>query len=738
MRSPALSKIFRKLHMREMKKRPAAMPGPAAAVGHATKTARPPGINLTAQPAMGPPQKALSWPAAKRLLEELGQFDDPLCQFWASKVQSGVYALRSAPSIYDPTSTRALAELTKLTQDANQLPERVRNQEDKSRLLIAAYGLRRRTDVWTTVAKAAHPAIEQRASEIAGSIDRREMLARIDDLQRLLKGTPHEQAWGKYLKLESLKTLAISPAVHDVTQRLPLAREVLGRCNIESANDKQREFLSSPAVDNLDRELRRWVTQPVDLQALVYAIEDFELHLYERHAAVVTEGWNRLRWSALPEYTAVAEAIDLHYRNANMRISVTENFMNRMIPAMQNVKSRVREEILGAQVRGLSTSNMQLHVDLVDDPQSIRMRLEADGRLAANTQSTKGPVTIKNFNQSNFVLEKLFVMDRQGVRSGPARAAASGDSSIIGLQTRYDTFPLLGAMVRRVAQQRAFETRPLQRRIFENRVAANARKGIDSKVSQQLEVTQKHIEKRFIDPLSKMELDPTIIALSSSDNRAFYRGRLAGDHQLAAFTARPKAVDGNYLNMQVHASALNNFLRQLDLDGKRGSIREVMRSVLDQMGFPHVKLPEDVPDDVTIALANQDSVRIDCDEDRVSFTLTVAKLETANRSWSKFAVRAFYAPKINGFQCELHRDGTVELSGRRASKDLALRAIFIKVFSKNRPIPMIHPEVGKDRRMQDLQVDQFVARDGWIGISVGHRPEVRSAIRHHQQHHYRR
>ena len=37
MRSPALSKIFRELHMREMKKRPAAMPGPAAAVGHAPK-----------------------------------------------------------------------------------------------------------------------------------------------------------------------------------------------------------------------------------------------------------------------------------------------------------------------------------------------------------------------------------------------------------------------------------------------------------------------------------------------------------------------------------------------------------------------------------------------------------------------------------------------------------------------------------------------------------------------------
>ena len=227
-----------------------------------------------------------------------------------------------------------------------------------------------------------------------------------------------------------------------------------------------------------------------------------------------------------------------------------------------------------------------------------------------------------------------------------------------------------------------------------------------------------------------MELEPkTIAVVVIRMFRRYIAAGLPAIHQLAAFTARPKAVEGSYLSMQVHMSAVNNFLRQMELDGQRGSIREVMETVIEQLGLTQVKVPDDLPDDVRIALAKQDSVRIDCDEDRVCFTLRIAELRTENRTWRKFAVRAFYAPKINGFRCELHRDGTLELQGRRASNDLALRAIFVKVFSKNRPIPMIHPEVVKDRRMQDLQVDQFVARDGWIGVSIGQRPQAETAER---------
>jgi hypothetical protein len=78
----------------------------------------------------------------------------------------------------------------------------------------------------------------------------------------------------------------------------------------------------------------------------------------------------------------------------------------------------------------------------------------------------------------------------------------------------------------------------------------------------------------------------------------------------------------------------------------------------------------------------------------------------------------------------LHRDGIVELESlgprRLGNRDqFALRAIFGRVFSKNHPLQVVTPDLNDDPRLRELNVDQFVIRDGWIGISVGQLPSTR-------------
>ena len=107
----------------------------------------------------------------------------------------------------------------------------------------------------------------------------------------------------------------------------------------------------------------------------------------------------------------------------------------------------------------------------------------------------------------------------------------------------------------------------------------------------------------------------------------------------------------------------------------------------------------------------------------------------SNLRFENFAVRANYIPQSSGFQCDLVRDDAIYLLGNRR-RQFALRAIFTKVFSKNRPIPVINPELSNDQRLADLFVNQFVAHDGWVGISFTKRdeapmtPEVATQPRH--------
>jgi hypothetical protein len=156
-----------------------------------------------------------------------------------------------------------------------------------------------------------------------------------------------------------------------------------------------------------------------------------------------------------------------------------------------------------------------------------------------------------------------------------------------------------------------------------------------------------------------------------------------------------------------------------------------MQRVIEQFELKGVTIPADIPEGVYVAFAESDSVRVECDQDRVSIVLAISELAADQHRWRNFFVRAHYAPQhTSAFRCDLVREGPVELQGKRrlsATDDFELRAVFTKVFSKNRSIPLIHPQLTDDPRMQDLQINQFVARDGWVGISVAQKQEPRQA-----------
>lgn len=732
-RAPALTRI-----LDELQRRAADRPDHLTQQRTAGSTSVPPAAadaSSNKQLEAGRSPQAL-WPSCPALIKQLATLKEPQSQHWARRVQSTLDALHAAAVPCDEGTHQALRELQQLAQDAQRIAPSL--QSEVSQLLVVAYNVRRRAEIWQAVCHAANYDVEQRARSIAESTDRREMLARIADLRKALKRISHGSAWSEYLMLDQLATFASSAAVHEADKRCSMACLALHKREVYAVTEQQREFLTSPLIAALDEELKRWATSPVDMADLLHKLEEFENKPYARYATQVTDVWSALRWSLLPEYNQIATLIDIHYRNANLRISVTEDFMNRMIPAAQAIRSPVREKILGADVSGQSHSRMHMKVDLVEDQEAIRVRMKADGNLAANTQSRAGSVTLYNLNRSSFMIEKLFIMGRQGIETTPAKASASGRSSLMGLQTSYDPFPIIGSIVRRVATQKAFETRGLQRRIFEDRVARKAEFQVDRQAQQQLTLAEKQLDKQVLRPLGEMELSPTTISMSSTDQRANYRGRLAGDHQLAAFTARPRELPNNMMSIQVHNSAINNLLRQLNLDGQRGELREIIQNVISQFDVKPVTLPDDIPGDVYLALAESDSVRVDCDNDRVSITLAIAELSADQHCWRNFFVRAHYAPEqTESLQCNLAREGPVELQGKRrmsGADDLALRAIFTKVFSKNRVIPLVHHELAKDPRMKDLRIGQFVARDGWAAISVAQADPPLQASQPHPHH----
>jgi hypothetical protein len=661
---------------------------------------------------------ASNWPHVPALQRQFDEQSHPRAQAWSNQVKHQLTLLQREAEIYTQGSHTTLADLRQLVSTGKQIAKQIPTPAERSDLRRAVYALERRLALWTQVFRNADPRIVRQLEQYEQQLDPAAMLRILEAVDVELGH--HPDNWQRFLSLAHIRDVASSNSFFTVETRANIAAKVLNRLSETEFSEKQQAIISKRSVQALRGELRKWVTAPLPLTELLANIEEYEIQPIDSRSQPVSTAWHRTRFSLYPTQQNLAQTINTHYRNSNVRLAVTEEFLNRLVPAIQDVQAPVREQILGADVRGLSETRMGFRVNLVPDKAQIRMRLEGDGVMSAATQSTKGGVTLMNRNRARFFVQKILLMDPRGVRMLQTESAASGSTNLTGLRTRFDTFPIVGSLVRRAAQKQVFETKERARMEFENRVASKARSQMDDRLQNQVMNARQRLDEKIIQPLERMQLNPTALAMETTEDRMTLRSRLASDYQLASFTARPQARADSLFSVQVHESALNNFATQLQLSGKEGDIRDVFLDIAKEMGVEDIKIPEEVPEGVKIRLAKEDPVRFEFRDGRIMISLRIEGLKYERRSWRNFEVHAYYRPTIDGFRCDLHRDEYIELVGHlKARHQIALRGIFTKVFSKGRPITLIHPEIGKDPRLAMLDVSQFVVRDGWVGVSVG-------------------
>ena len=660
------------------------------------------------------------WPRAAALEQSIGEFQNPQAIEWGQQVLRILNKLGETDSLVSLDAQRAFAELAQLAEQSTSIAKSISDRNQQAQMLAASYALQRRLAVWQATQRALHPQVLANLNEVQQRRDVSIMKESVAQLRQALGSGQAAEQWTDFLALDDLAGLSASPSDQHAADRRNVAKLVLDKMAATDLTPQQRQIIETPMVLRLQRQLRNWTTLPVDYSLLMADLERFEVNPSADLAGALARVAGQLRWSLIPQQSAVGRLLDSHYRNANVRFTMTESFANRMLPVVQDVRAPVREEILGAKVFGNSATWTRIGIVLVPDPQRIHLQIQARGSVAAETRSFKGPVVAFNRNRSQFYLRKSLIFDQSGVHIGKSDTVANGSTNLLGLRTQYDGNPLLSKIVRRAAEQQIFEQRHLARRIFERLVANQASENVDQNVTEQLAAADRRLNEKLIAPLKRLGLQPTTSTMQTTPDRIVFRGRLAGDHQLAAFTARPMALANNLVSMQMHESVVNNALQQLDIDGRRGDLRQMLTAAAAKYKNIDLKVLDEVPENVTIQLASSDALRLSFNENRLRMTLRIEELSTARRDWKNFVVSANYTPSASGFQLELSRDGVVELTGRRLSlrDQVALRGIFGKVFSKNRPLQLVTAELAQDQRVADLRFDQIVFRNGWIGVSI--------------------
>lgn len=698
--------------------------------------AEPPAVISAAEPATAfPATKA--WPYPAGLVEQLNILaaTTPPAVRWAERVKAEIEQLVLVDSLNDPAASVPLKNLSKLAEEGRAIAMAQDSEsEARSQILRAGYAIVRRLAVWELVrAQAAREDIVQ-----APEVDRQAWLAAMAEVDSQLQATGAAAHWRNYLLIDRAGEEFDSSACSPADQRR-LARDILHRMHSSQLSYAQQQFLKSPHFVALDEQLQARAAESPDLVALLSAIEHHEHDDTSAHARALAAQYAVLRWDPDPGIRELSESVNTYYRNANVRVALSADLVNRLLPQENTQVEPVQDTIVGAYVEGQSHTRTQLRLVLLPDRSRWQIGLEALGHVASDTASTKGPATFYQKGHAFFRARKRLTVDRRGIRLFNAEANADSNNNLNDFETDFDGIPLLSNLARSVARSQYDASQFEAKMEVEGKIVVRATSQLDRQVAARLTKAQQDVQGRLIDPLQRLNLEPTAVDLETTAERLIARYRLAAGNQISAHTPRPQAPGDSLLSVQVHETAMNNILEKINLNSRRIELRELFKEITGRFNREPVPVPEDLPEDVYVTFADEDPVRLDCQDGRVRLTIRLKELDSGGRNkWHNFTVRGYYVPHPDQLDANLVREGIIELIGDREiiriGDQIALRGIFSRVLSRNRKLNLVNKEIARAPELQDQQVTQFVIHDGWIGIALGPKMPGRRVAMHPRPH----
>lgn len=661
----------------------------------------------------------LTWQPPASLLNRIERLaGEPPTRSWAEATGRQIEALGPAMQSRSADTARLLATLEDAVADAMTLADQMNDATLAAELQRAAHALGRRLDVW------------QHADRLAG-VSKQGLAAAPSEWDQLVLCLNHVeahmgdsmvgQAWREYLLLDALRQWAVQRQDADESFGRELAQESLQRLTQIPMDQQQRHFVSSEPVNDLKAQLQRLAAAPIDMSRFLANLERYEQTRMAGDARLLARDYRRLAQADSEAERALAAGLATHYRNANVRFAVSESLLNRLMPTRDPEYAPVNDIVLGIPAQGRRTTSTEMQASLLPDPHRARLALDIHGQIYSQTTSSSGPATFLTNSLGSYIARKPLELGLEGIRALPAEVRVSNDLCLRGVRTDFDGLPLVGSLVNSVARSQHAQHRPAANAEIRAKIYHQAKSRIDQEAEERLAEVTDRLHKKVLEPMRRLRLDPVMIDAETTEDRLNMRIRLAGEEQLGSHTPRPRAPADSLASFQVHESAINNVLDQLDLAGSTFTLPELSRHVAQRLnndGWLQVT-PEH--EEVSITFAAVNPVVVHCEDGRIGITLLIDRLRHDRRVWRDFQVEAFYKPETQGLSAELVRDGVIQLSGDRLplGSQIALRGIFVRIFSRRRPWDLLPRPIAENRNLADLEITQFTIEDGWVGLALG-------------------
>lgn len=647
---------------------------------------------------------------------------------WAADVLARLEPLTAEPAPAVESRQPTLAELRLLAQQGAAAAVQVADPAEQSAWIRAALALDRRLPVWELL-------LDPRAAELvdrpAPPADEAALMESLHEVATLTAGSEEGAKWRDYLRLDDLAGLTSVGGDDYVEVRRATARDVLIRTADPRLSADQRSFLEQPPLAALEQRLHPWASGAVSLDALAALVERYEGAPTQRDADAIAELRLRMKWSGDSRLEGLAEDVNRHYRNGNARLALSQDFFNRLIPEQPPVVAPVNDKVTGAEVHGRSRTQTKARLVLLPDPTVWRFGLEVQGAVKSKTYSDVGAARVRNASSMQYDVRKLIVVNRYGMHVWPSEAKVRGRNSLVGIESHLGPVPVVGNIIDGLIRESHRQNEPAAMAQVKSKVGRQARQRMDREADEKLANLEDRLGAIVTGPLARFALTVEPLEMTTSEERAAMRVRLASDQQLAAHTPRPSAPSDSLVSLQLHESAFNNAAEGLGLDGRRITVGELHTLLAEKITRVASAPPDDLPQRAIVEFAKHDAVQIQCREDRIELVLNIVELRKGRDSIRNVGVHAFFRPVIDGLEVKLVREGTLQFEGAhlRTGPRLVLHSVFGKMIRKDQEVSLLAAKINDDPRFAGMMVTQLVIDDGWTALSLGPAAPNRTAWR---------
>lgn len=665
----------------------------------------------------------VGWPLPETLFGELDHLEQfEMTGAWAKAARNAFQRLNEM-ELTDPQSAAWLEHCRKLANQLNEFSDGLSQSNPAYRdssvyMTQVAYHMTRRIDIWLQV----HRVAAQNVAEKPGFTGR-VIAEQIANRSREIQFESIDPTWQEYLMLEQAQEIFSDPDANALKYRA-IAQKILSRATSGSLTSEQVTYAQNVIGNDLGEVLRGVASGQVNLGQFLIDLERHETKPSSGSRARLNSHFQNYYWSRDKDIQGIANRIDDHYRNANLRLEFSQQLINSMIPNQaMTYNEPVSDRILGAAVRGQSRVTNQISVELVPDPQHLSFRLHSNGRILSRTLAHAQGFTFSNLGNGLINASKVIAIGENGVSTTPTNVRASSQDRLLGVEGQMDGVPLLGGIARKLAVQQKQAQGFQAKQIIESKMRSEFRTRIDQEIYTRVDNARQWFQTNVLNPLHAMELEPSVVQLQTTNEAAIVRYRLASLDQNAADTPRPHSQPGSVASFQMHRSAANNIINRIHINGKEFTPQQFMDHLNMLLGRTDLAVPpEQNKDDVTFRFASSDAIQLNFQDGKLEIMLRIRKLQIGKRlRWKNLVVNARYSPVAAGQNIQLTFDEDFGLRVRgdrlKFGDQLTVRTIFSSLFKPDFQFDLLPAEIANHQAAQNLNVSELVLSNGWLGVS---------------------